>query len=135
MKKGILILVIFGFTTSFVCSQPQKTKNINNKLEKELLMIKNQLFINLYNRSLSVVKGEVTPPDGSSYMQISDLYENYWMDKNANRLLNRWSSKKYISFDPKQKLYLMRCLDFYNSEDLKQYIDSIRKVELKRHKH
>ena len=107
-------------------------KKYNKTIENELTMLKDQLFINLYYKSLAIVGGNITPPDGSNYIQISDLTIKYARDENADRLIKRWVEKKYKSYNPKQNLYLMRCLDFYNSNDLKLYIDSVRQIELKR---
>jgi len=133
MKRYILALAFIVPTMINLQSQIRTLdKKYNKTIENELTMLKDQLFINLYYKSLAIVGGNITPPDGSNYIQISDLTIKYARDENADRLIKRWVEKKYKSYNPKQNLYLMRCLDFYNSNDLKLYIDSVRQIELKR---
>jgi hypothetical protein len=54
---------------------------------------------------------------------------NYWFDPNLERIVNVWVKKEYTSYNDEHKLYFMRCLDFYNSHDLANYIDSVRTIE------
>jgi hypothetical protein len=46
-------------------------------------------------------------------------------------MITDWNKKEYKSYDSNNNLYLMRCLDFYNSEELKKFINSIRENELR----
>ncbi len=132
-------LLCFGFLFFVVglsIALPQANSEKNNAkriaLEKELLKLKNNAFCNLFYRSLRDVNGEITPPDGSSYVQIINLSLDYLRNPYLDNILNKWSKKVYKSYDPEDKLYLMRCLDFYNSKDLELYIDSVRQIELKK---
>lgn len=62
----------------------------------------------------------------------------YTEDKNKDRLIKKWLNKKeYIPLlrSPEYtygSLDMRRSLDFYNSDDLKQYIDSLRQIKYKR---
>ena len=46
-------------------------------------------------------------------------------------MITKWAKKEYKSYDPNQNLYLMKCLDFYNSPVLIKFIDSVRQKEIK----
>lgn len=141
MKTFLAILLftsIFFWGTSFKTHEratESKTENdsLELALESELVMLKNQAFCSCFYKSLKAVDGEISPPDGSSYVQISELAPEYLInDDRLNALIEKWVAKGYNSYDYRNKLYMMRCLDFYNSEDLKQYIDSVRIIETKK---
>lgn len=133
MRKILLIILPF-FVISCNGEKQKKEKyeaDTIDSLEIELVKLKNQAFCECYYRALHEVNGEITPSDGSTYLQISVIVQKYWNDENLKRLVLKWNMKKYSSYSDSNKLYLMRCLDFYNSKDLKLYIDSVRRVELK----
>ncbi|WP_207534483.1 hypothetical protein [Desertivirga arenae] len=54
---------------------------------------------------------------------------NYYTSESLQRIANKWAAKEYKAYEPSDKLYLMKALDFYNSKELNNYIDSIRKIE------
>lgn len=68
----------------------------------------------------------------------------YMKDENADKLLEKWKNKDYFSDyeliigpepgddNKKGNIRLLKVLDFYESEDLNNYIDSVRKVEIKK---
>jgi hypothetical protein len=99
-------------------------------LERELQLLKNQAFCDCYRVALRDEPNK--PSDGSNYMQLSGLDIAYFNDPNLKRLVKKWNAKEYASHEPSNKLYLMRCLDFYNSTDLQHYLDSVRKVEVRK---
>ncbi len=119
--KTIYIILAIGFTK---CSAQTK----NNKLETELLKVKNQAFCDCYYEA---TKNEPTQyKDGSTYVQIINLKEEYiFGNEHYRKMISDWLKKDYKSYDPKNNLYLMKCLDFYNSKELEKFIDSIRKKE------
>ncbi len=113
-----------------ICLTNCSAQTINNKLEGELVKIKNQAFCDCYYEA---TKNEsVKYKDGSSYVQIINLNEEYnFGNEKYRKMINNWVKKEYDSYDPKNNLYLMKCLDFYNSKELEEFIDSIRKNEAK----
>jgi len=70
----------------------------------------------------------------NSEIDLHLIYE----DSNRIKLISKWVNyKEYIPFvhppdHPDGSLDMVKALDFYNSKDLKKYIDSIRKVELQK---
>ena len=61
-------------------------------------------------------------------------------DPNRDKLYNKWlNDKLYIPLIEKSKdlpegsFDLVRCLDFYNSKEVKKYIDSLRDIEYQRY--
>lgn len=110
-------------------SKLEKSEMITDSLELELVMLKNQAFCDCYYKSTKNVDAHISPPDGSNYIQLSSLVEQYANDPKLNKIVDMWAQKEYHSYSGENKLYLMRCLDFYNSTDLKAYIDSVREVE------
>ncbi|PZX92316.1 hypothetical protein DOS84_16015 [Flavobacterium aquariorum] len=116
-------IVLFGFIGY---SQDQ-----NKKLEGELLKLKNQAFCDCYSEVLSG-KESIRYKDGSSYVQIIDLKREYiFGNKIYREMIKKWAKKEYKSYDPNNNLYLMKCLDFYNSPVLIKFIDSVRQQEIK----
>lgn len=104
-------------------------QNENTKLENELLKLKNQAFCDCYYKATESEK--IAYNDGSSYVQIINLKDEYiYGNQNYRNMINQWLQKEYKSFDPKNNLYLMKCLDFYNSKELEKFIDSVRQNEL-----
>lgn len=126
--KNIIILITIVSLLSFTIRESIESKK--NKFENELIMLKNQAFCNLFNVIVNEDKQKLI--DDSDYFQISELSEKYYRDERLIKLIEKWRLKKYKSYNPDNKLYLMKCLDFYNSKDLKVYLDSVRKVESKK---
>ncbi len=110
-------------------SKLEESEMLTDSLELELVMLKNQAFCDCYYKSTKNVDAHISPPDGSNYIQLSSLVEQYANDPRLNKIVDMWAQKEYHSYSGENKLYLMRCLDFYNSTDLKAYIDSVREVE------
>lgn len=129
--------MIFSLTLAILgCSSEhgsKKSNESNDSLESELTMLKNQAFCDCFYKSTKIANTQVSPPDGTSYIQLSTLVERYANDPKLNQIINKWVEKEYLSYSENNKLYLMRCLDFYNSVELKTYIDSIRNIEIKNH--
>lgn len=121
--KIVYILLAICLTN---CSAQTK----GNKLEGELVKIKNQAFCDCY---YEVTKNEpVKYKDGSTYVQVIDLKDEYiFGNENYRKMIDNWVKKEYKSYDPNNNLYLMKCLDFYYSKELEKFIDSIRQKEIK----
>lgn len=132
MKRLLLISLSFFVLSCNEAKQRQEKSKIEptDSLEVELLKLKNQAFCDCYYKALNSVHAEIVPPDGSTYIQISELVRIYCNDNNLQNIIRKWNNKKYLSYSGNDKLYLMRCLDFYNSKDLELYIDSVRNVEI-----
>lgn len=127
MKLSHLFCVTILF--NFVSYSQQK--NTNQKLEEELLKLKNQAFCDCYAGVLSGNE-KIRYNDGSTYVQIISLKGQYFFrNEKYKKMIKEWVKKEYKSYDPNQKLYLMQCLDFYNSPILKKFIDSVRQEEIK----
>ncbi|TRX35409.1 hypothetical protein [Flavobacterium restrictum] len=120
--KIVYILLAICLTN---CSAQTK----DNKLEGELVKIKNQAFCDCYYEA---TKNEsVKYKDGSNYVQIINLNEEYiFGNENYRKMIDNWVKKEYKSYDSNNNLYLMKCLDFYNSKELKKFIDSVRQQEI-----
>ncbi|MFZ4457073.1 MAG: hypothetical protein ACOYOT_12730 [Bacteroidales bacterium] len=137
MIKSQFILFLLFVLLEYGYSQSSIDKNQNlfkDSLEKELLNLKNEAFCDCYYKATKIAHAKISPPDGSSYVQISGLVASYCNDSHLKKIIDKWVVKKYLSYSENNNLYLMRCLDFYNSRDLKLYIDSVRQVELKKYK-
>jgi hypothetical protein len=120
--KTVYILIVICLTN---CSAQTK----ENKLEKELIKIKNQAFCDCYYGSTK--NEQVKYKDGSTYVQVIDLQKEYiFGNKSYRRMIDNWIIKDYKSYNPNNNLYLMRCLDFYNSSILNKFIDSVRQEEI-----
>ena len=98
----------------------------------QLLMLKNQAFCNCVNQAMKKSGATLAPRDASNYLQLFELDVKYFFDPNLERIVNIWNQKECISYDSEKELYFMRCLDFYNSKELANYIDSVRNVEIKK---
>lgn len=122
---------IFYFILFFGFVGYSQQKNTNQKLENGLLKLKNQAFCDCYAEVLTGNE-KIRYKDGSTYVQLITLKGEYvFMNEKYNKMIKEWAKKKYKSYDPNQKLYLMQCLDFYNSPILKKFIDSVRQEEIK----
>ena len=126
MKKLLFCLTLVLLANCISYSQVKS----NKKLEAELVKLKNQAFCNCY---VGVLSGneKIRYNDGSTYVQIINLKGEYiFQNEKYRKMIKEWVKKEYKSYDPNQKLYLMQCLDFYNSAILKKFIDSVRQNEI-----
>lgn len=131
MKNIFFIIILF----QFVVCKGQSDNGIDKlKLETELIKLKNQAFCDCYAEVISG-KEKIKYKDGSTYVNIINLKgeyifgnEKYW------QMIKKWVAKDYISYNPDNNLYLMECLDFYNSKELNDFIDSVRQEEIKKNK-
>lgn len=123
--------IVFKFCFVVLFCSVGYSQNKNKELENELIKVKNQAFCDCYSEALSG-KEIIRYKDGSSYMQIINLKGEYvFGNKKYKQMIEKWNKKDYKSYDPNQNLYLMKCLDFYNSPMLNRFIDSVRQEEIK----
>ncbi|WDF63986.1 hypothetical protein [Flavobacterium sp. KACC 22763] len=123
--------IVFKFCFIVLFCSVGYSQNKNKELENELIKVKNQAFCDCYSEALSG-KEIIRYKDGSSYMQIINLKGEYvFGNKKYKQMIEKWNKKDYKSYDPNQNLYLMKCLDFYNSPMLNRFIDSVRQEEIK----
>ncbi|MBK5722860.1 hypothetical protein JGH11_18475 [Dysgonomonas sp. Marseille-P4677] len=132
----IIYFIILSLTLAVLCCSSEhgskKSVETNDSLESELTMLKNQAFCDCFYKSTKIANDQISPPDGTSYIQLSTLVEQYAKDPKLNQIIDKWVEKEYLSYSENNQLYLMRCLDFYNSVELNTYIDSVRKIEAKK---
>lgn len=124
---GLLLLIIQLNS----CKELKETnENIEtvNFLNQELLLLKNGAFCDFYSSITREQKCSIH--DASTYIQISELYGKYFMDSSLVKIKDKWKNKEYKAYNKDDSLFLMKSLDFYNSQELKHYIDSIRIIEL-----
>ena len=73
------------------------------------------------------------------YVQSGNISLRYlFEDQNRERLIKKWLEKEFelIPLEGGDKIKhsydYYKALEFYNSEDLKKHIDSVRNVEMKK---
>lgn len=154
MKK---VIFIFGCVFLISCSTAiKKEQDLNDQKIEGLLAIHRQYaFMDLYHRALKKEKEQFkTEYDSLVDLSSIELYHEFCivMDfysedhptyDNANyyRLIDKWLAKEYrpnMSLDDKNlKAHrtFRRAFDFYESEDLQQYIDSLRTLFRNKQQH
>lgn len=154
IQKGLFCILFFLF---FSCKQDDRSDNFHlekeNQLEKDLEVLKNITFINYFGelKSLSYDKYSINIKDSCfksieikdasihQYVNTTDLRLEYIFDDiNRKKLIKKWVSKKFDlaplegGANMQHSFNFYKSLEFYKSEDLAKYIDSVRKVELKK---
>ena len=110
-------------------------------LEQDLLYLKNVAYcLCVSNINIKILK---THPnkykifrDNSAiaYASMANVldYELFLRNKSLNNMIENWNKKLYQAKPPEEEsnndifLIQMQCLNFYNSDELNSYIDSIR---------
>ena len=134
----------------FGAEYPVIEEKTNNKISKEdslfveseLLKYKNCLFSEIYENGLKKTykrlgyEQKIKPKDLTYYFYGGDFNPEFMKnDNNRNKLITKWLNDKTYESVPEivdGSLDLVRALDFYNSEDLKKYLDSLRVIEYER---
>ena len=146
MKRYLTIVSILLFLILQSCRKSESNSLVEKyalsiedsiQIEKELLNYKKCLFSEVYNRSREANYKRMhlemdTVKDITYYFHSS--FNKLWLneDKNRSRLLKKWLDKEvYIPIakppdHPNGSLDLARAIDFYESEELQKYIDSLR---------
>ena len=153
MKAIIYFLLLFLFCNC----QPKKNISIKEEktvkkiskedslfVELELLKYKNCLFSEVYQlgikntyKKLGYEQNIEPKVNDLTYYFYGGDYNPEFMKKdiNRNKLFEKWLNNKTYESVPEivdGSLDIVRSLDFYNSEDLKHYLDSLRKIEYER---
>ncbi len=102
--KQIIIFLLLNSVILRVDSQNriQQEDSINS----ELILLKNQVFCNCYFEATKNAKTKIFPPDGSNYLQISNLVQKYYLDKRFTQLIKKWMKKESLLSGKISKLYL-----------------------------
>ncbi|KGO91084.1 hypothetical protein [Flavobacterium subsaxonicum] len=146
MKRYLIIVSILLFLILQACSKSESNSLIEKyalsiedsiQIEKELLNYKKCLFSEVYNRSREANYKRMhlemdTVKDLTYYFHSTFNIRWFYEDKNRSKLLKNWLDKEvYIPIamppdHPDGSLDLARAIDFYESEELQKYIDSLR---------
>jgi hypothetical protein len=154
MQKELFYILLFLF---FSCKQDNRKEELylekTNQLEKDLEVLKNITFISYLGEleSLSYVKQGINIKDSCfksieikdvsmhQYVNTTDLRLEYVFDDiNRKKLIKKWVFKKFdlvpleSGTTKPHSFNFYKSLEFYKSEDLAKYLDSVRKVELKK---
>jgi hypothetical protein len=151
--KIYFITILFLF---FNCSTKINPKKETNTINMDLLCLKNHLFI-IYLEKLEFdtnskyginkndscyLKTHIQDVSTHQYINISRYNLNYINeDENSKKLIKKWIAKDDFDLIPiedgdkiKHSFNYFKALEFYNSKDLNNYIDSVRTVELTKSK-
>ena len=129
MKTLIIGLKFFVFLIMVNHNCTSNKRYIDNyhiQVEKEIEHLKNQAYCDLQNKLLK--SNTCITNDASGYMHISNLDIIFFKDPNLQKIIIKWAEKEYKAYEDGKNLNTMKCLDFYNSKDLKIYLDSVRVV-------
>ena len=151
--KSITLLLFVGLVYGCdIKKEPKKEpqfaipKKDSLFVEEELRQYKNCLFTEVYYRGLKRTYDRLGIDD-KEFKKVEKLDLTYYFysgefnpafmldDKNRDKMFEKWlNDTKYGDVDEivKGSFDIVRALDFYNSEDLKIYLDSLRIVEYKR---
>jgi hypothetical protein len=132
MKQIIIILLL---NSVILIVESQNRIQQEDSINSELILLKNQVFCDCYFEATKNAKTKIFPPDGSNYLQISNLVQKYYLDKRIIQLIKKWMKKEYRSYVENNQLYLMRCLDLYNSKELEIIMRQIKAEELNKTNH
>ncbi len=134
-------------------NENSKKKSDIYSLEKDLIVLKNITFINylgelesltynkygLEKRDSCFMKYNIKDASIHQYINASNINLNYlFNDINRKKLIEKWIHKDFdlISIEGgdelKHSFNNFKALEFYNSNDLKSYIDSVRTIELEK---
>lgn len=154
MKKVIFIFGCFFFIS---CSTTVKREQelINQKIEGLLAIHRQYAFMDLYERALKKEKEQLKIPYDAlvdisrmelfhEFCIVMDFYSEdhpSYIDENYNRIRDKWLKKEYEPYMPlddknlNAHMTFRRAFDFYESEDLDQYIDSLRTLFREKQRH
>lgn len=161
MKKFnlFLLMIVIAIISCNSYHYDKKSKEIDsrkieliNNLEEDLLNLKNITLIDYLGELESISfrkyhiltndscfkKNNIVDASNNQYTNKINLNLMYvFQDKNRKELINRWIEKDFdltpieVSDKIMYNTDLYKGLEFYNSVDLRNYIDSVRKIEIK----
>lgn len=147
-------LIIISTIILFICNCSINKNDLINSGDKEkidllLSKYKRYAFLDLYRKSIKQEEKKYNIKKCDSLFDISsmelqneyclfvDFYSSQhpsYIDENYNKMIKKWLTKDYSPYMPldnpniKTVMEYKRALDFYESRDLKNYIDSLRNV-------
>lgn len=144
MNKIIICILILIFSVNYTSLRSEKDNKEEQSIEKILSFHREYAFIDLYEKSLNKVRREegVITEDYLFDLSSIELYHEYCIimdfDYNTNQnyknLIKKWVEKTYKPYtsldDPKLigHMTFRKAFDFYYSDDLDDYIDSLRVI-------
>jgi hypothetical protein len=157
MKNLTLILFINITTLLFACSFKKQIISDKDKEHIEILLskYKRYAFVDLYEKSIlqSEKKYNLKKCDSIFDISSTELHHEYclfmdfhskehqgYIDENYNAMIKKWLNKDYSPYMPldnpeiKTNMEFKRALDFYDSIELKKYLDSLRIIYYKKYK-
>lgn len=156
MKYVYIIFISSVFFILVNCSTKTNTiEEDKRKIEILLSKYKRYAFLDLYEKSIfqSEKRNNIKKCDSILDISSTELYHEYclfidfhskehsgYTDENYDALIKKWLKKDYLPYMPldnpniKTNMEFKRALDFYDSGDLKKYIDSLRIVYHEKYK-
>ena len=158
MKKIIVFFGIFILSCNYHSNKSVKNNDEKDslflELERDMLYLKNLTYISYLGRleistlknyhidfktDSCYIKTNIKDVSSMHYVQSGNISLRYlFEDQNREKLLKKWLEKEFelIPLEGGEKIKhsydFYKALEFYNSEDLKKYIDSVRSVEMKK---
>jgi len=150
MRNVAQILCGFTLLPIFILFSVKKN---NDKIEILLLHHRKHAFIDFYQKFIIKEKKRYQLHECDSLFDLTstelfheaclmiDFYSERhpsYIDENYILMINRWINKKQDDYAPldnpniKTTMAFKRAIDFYESEDLAKYIDSLRNVFYKK---
>ncbi len=147
------ISILLGLTYCTTNKKPTNEQDLK-KIETLLSKHKRYAFIDLYEKSIrqEEKKHHIKKCDSLFDLSSNEIYNENCLkmdfysddhksydDENYNLLISKWINKDYPPYMPldnpniKTTMALKKSLDFYESADLKKYIDSLRTVFYKKY--
>ncbi|MCS7471964.1 hypothetical protein HX057_02820 [Myroides odoratimimus] len=155
MNRMIIYVMLLILSVNCTSLKPEKDSKEEQNIEKLLLIHREYAFIDLYRKSLDKIRKEkgVVIEDFLVDISASELYHEYCLvvdfysdnhqsyeNKNYENLISKWVEKTYYPYTAMDNPNLIghmtfrKTFDFYYSDDLVNYIDSLRTVFRAKHK-
>jgi hypothetical protein len=146
-------MILFGLTKCTINKKQNRDENLK-KIEVILSKHKKYAFFDFYNKSIKQEEKKYHLKKCDSLFDLSpnelynencikvDFYsENHksYDDENYDLLISKWLNKNYPPYMPldnpniKSTMTLKKALDFYESDELNKYIDSLRNLFYKKY--
>ena len=126
------ILFIFYITGSINCKQTPINQNTSNsdvvelEIKNEIEMFRKQLFVDFLYRHENFKK--IIQDDGTFYDNCIICFGFTAKDPNLKKISDKWFTKVYSNQLSDKNFYIMKSLDYLMSEDIDNYLDSVKLV-------
>ncbi len=133
MRKKYIVFIFFffslviGFTKCKNNISKHKIiglKEVELEIQNEVEMLRKQIFFNFLYRHQSFRK--VLKEDGATYSGRCKICLSFYFDPNLKSISDKWFLKVYSNEMSDKNYYIMKSLDFMMSEDLNNYLDSVK---------